>query len=558
VPYDEPGVPGVSDPWGPPQGAPLEYAPALEDDRDAELELLDRADFGPDDIPVEGPITEPSVLVAPVDLAIPPAVERSESAPGGSALGGRSVDGAWGGSHGGVDLSAAAPGTIEAIVPSAAWEFAPAPALLVAHRKRRRMSPIVATTIALGVLTTVGGVAAVRTVAKDRATSTKSTSTVAAVGSTKGTTSAASGSGATTSVEATTTTAATLPPTTLPPIPAMAKPLPAGGLYEGGRPPQFVLVSFDGAADQSILEHWETVSAKVKAHMSFFLSTVYMLSKDERTKYQGPHHNPGESNIGFSQNGDVPVADWMRTTVTGLQDAQRKGHELGMHFGGHWCGVNGVRAWNAADWNLDLDQSDALAANVDANNHLTPPVGSPFLTKPVGARTPCLEGNLSLLEPVLAERGYRYDASKSRNLNEWPRNANGLWQYGFPSIAIQGYKIALLAVDYSINYNMVANHGEADAQRAKQIEPLVYDGYMGAFNQLYYGNRAPFELSNHFTHMSHDAYNNAVEKFLTTVCTKPEVHCVSYREATDWMDAHKDAVDAFEKGTFPVLAKPAA
>lgn len=481
---------------------------------------------------------------------------------------------------------------------------APVPPLA---RRRRRLAPIVPTTIALAALTAIGGFAAVNKASRDRLATTSTDSSIAKpfAGSTSvvGTAKVASGTAATSPVSSSPAssalaaggaTTAISTPTAAAPIPAsapavtppasnkpastapvastpaaapvngsaplvpMAKPLPAGGLYDGTRPPQFVLVSFDGAADQSILDHWLQVSAKVQAHMSFFLSTVYLLSKDARTKYQGPRHNPGESAIGFAQNGSEPVADWLRTTVSGLQDAQRKGHELAMHFGGHWCGANGVRAWNADDWRTDLDQADTLAANVDAFNGLTPAVGSPFLTKPVGARTPCLEGNLGLLEPVLAERGYRYDASKTRNLNEWPGNANGVWQYGFPSIAIEGYKLALLAVDYSINYNMVANHGEADAKRAAQIEPLVYDGYMNAFDRLYYGNRAPLELSNHFTHMSHDAYNNAVEKFVLNVCVKPEVHCVSYREATDWMDAHKDAVAAFEKGGFPALPRPAA
>ncbi len=483
---------------------------------------------------------------------------------------------------------------------------APVPAL---RRRRRRLAPIVPTTIALAALTAVGGFAAVNRANRDRAT-TSTASSIAhplasaaplpgtAIASQTATTTPTAmpivgssvpvAAGATTAIStpivAGSTPGASAPkaaapapsapgsvapvvaPASVAPVAAgavpsvlpIAKPLPVGGLYDGARPPQFVLVSFDGAADQSILDHWLEVSTKAQAHMSFFLSTVYLLSKEARTNYQGPRHNPGESAIGFAQNGAEPVAEWLRTIVTGLQDAQRKGHELAMHFGGHWCGVNGVRAWNADDWRTDLDQADSLAASVDAFNGLTPAVGSPFLTKPVGARTPCLEGNLGLLEPVLAERGYRYDASKTRNLNEWPRNANGVWQYGFPSIAIEGYKLALLAVDYSINYNMVANHGEADAKRAAQIEPLVYDGYMNAFDRLYYGNRAPLELSNHFTHMSHDAYNKAVEKFVLNVCVKPEVHCVSYREATDWMDAHKDALVGMEKGGFAVLARPAA
>jgi hypothetical protein len=441
-------------------------------------------------------------------------------------------------------------------------------------RKRKRIAPIIPTTIALAVLTAVGGVAAVNKAGTRTTTSNSlvaSSPTSAAPGSTadssKPTTTAVVASGGATTAGLTTapTSAAptvpattTVPPTTTAAVPALAKALPPGGLYEGVRPPQFVLVSFDGAADQAILDRWTAVSKKAPAHMSFFLSMVYMLGKEKRELYQGPRHNPGESNIGFAPTGGVPLPEWMSMTVKGLQDAQRQGHELGMHFGGHWCGASGVRSWNADDWRADLEASEALGANVDANNALAPAVGSPFLSKPVGARTPCLEGNQNLLEPVLAEKGYRYNASKSRNLNEWPTAANGVWQYGFPSIAIAGNKLALLAVDYSINYNLVANHGEASVKRAAEIEPLVYDGYVNAFNTVYYGNRAPLELSNHFTNMSHGAYNNAVEKFVLNVCAKPEVHCVSYREATDWMDAHKDGIAGYQKGEFAQLARPPA
>jgi hypothetical protein len=443
------------------------------------------------------------------------------------------------------------------------------------QRKRRRIAPIIPTTIALAVLTAVGGLAAVNkagartSVAADEGgpPAVSRPAAVASVAPTKSTaTSGVASAGATTAniaapTAAPTTVAATAPPPPAPTTtvaPALAKPLPPGGVYDGGRPPQFVLVSFDGAADQSILDRWTAVSKKAPAHMSFFLSMVYMLGKEKRDLYQGPRHNPGESNIGFAPTGGQPLPEWMTMTVKGLQDAQRQGHELGMHFGGHWCGASGVRSWNGDDWRADLTASEALGANVDANNELNPGVGSPFLTKPVGARTPCLEGNQNELEPVLAEKGYRYNASKSRNLNEWPTYGNGVWQYGFPSIAIAGNKLALLAVDYSINYNLVANHGEASAKQAAQIEPLVYDGYMNAFDIVYYGNRAPLELSNHFTHMSHDAYNNAVEKFVLNVCAKPEVHCVSYREATDWMDAHHDGIAGYGKGGFTQLPRPGA
>ena len=382
----------------------------------------------------------------------------------------------------------------------------------------------------------------------------------AAIGDRKTPPKVASTSSTSASEESSSSAAATPSPSTvagLPPLMASPKPLPDGGLY-GGRPPMFVLVSFDGAADQNLLDYWSDVTKRAQAHMSLFLSGVYLLGPENKTAYQGPRHAAGESGINFA-----PVAagqttvDFLTKTVNGLKDAQLAGHELGNHFGGHWCGPSGVDSWTRADWATEVNQFDNLVNNVDANNKLTTPLGSPFIRPPIGSRTPCLEGRLEQLYPVTKARGYRYDASGRRTLTEWPKDKSGLWQYGFPTVTIEGVSRPMLTVDFSLRENLDAGHNADDAA-AKDISRRVYEGYKKGFDQLYYGNRAPFEVSNHFVHFTKDAYNQAVEKLLLEVCPMAEVQCVNYRELTDWMDAHKGAVAGFEKGSFPKLAKPAA
>ena len=363
------------------------------------------------------------------------------------------------------------------------------------------------------------------------------------------------------SVDDVATTLAPAPPPTeapgLPPLPASPKPLPDGGLYSG-RPPMFVVVSFDGAADQSLLTHWSEVTKKAQAHMSLFLSGVYLLGAENKDAYQGPRHGKGESGINFA-----PVPPGKKTdefiieTVKGLKQAQLDGHELGTHYGGHWCGPSGVDSWNRADWAAELNQFDNLMNNIDANNKLTSPLGTPFIRPSLGSRTPCLEGNLESLYPVIKARGYRYDASGRRTLTEWPKDKNGLWQYGFPTVTIEGVDRPMLTVDFSLRENMDQKK-DADEAKAKDISRRVYEGYKKGFDQLYYGNRAPFEISNHFVHFTKEAYNLAVEKFLTEVCPMAEVQCVNYRELTDWMDTHKGSVTTFEKGDFPKLTKAAS
>jgi peptidoglycan/xylan/chitin deacetylase (PgdA/CDA1 family) len=341
----------------------------------------------------------------------------------------------------------------------------------------------------------------------------------------------------------------------LPPLPEAPKPMPAGGLYEG-RPPMFIMVSFDGAADQSLLAHWEDVMKRSQAHMTLFLSAVYMLGQENKDAYRGPRHAAGESGINFAPTLGKPTTEFLTSTVNGLHDAQLAGHELENHYAGHWCGPSGVNSWNKADWAAEINQFDDLTRNIDKYNKLDPPVGNPLLRPPIGSRTPCLEGNLDQLYPVLKARGYRYDASKTRTLSEWPVQKNGLWTFGFPGVAIEGLSKPMLTVDFTLRENMDPKH-DADEATAKDISRRVYEGYKKAFNDLYYGTRAPFEVSNHFVHFSREAYNLAIEKLLTEVCPMAEVQCVNYREATDWLDAHKDSVNSYEKGSFPKLARPA-
>ncbi len=379
----------------------------------------------------------------------------------------------------------------------------------------------------------------------------------AALGGDKSATAPATSSTSTVATDAETTIA---PPTSaagLPPLPTAPKPMPDGGLY-GGRPPMFVVVSFDGVADQSLLAHWEEVTKKAPAHMSLFLSGVYLLGAENKDAYHGPRHEAGESGINFAP---VPpgknTTDFLTETVDGLKQAQIDGHELGTHYGGHWCGPSGVDSWNRADWANELNQFDNLMNNLDANNKLTTPLGTPFVRPSIGSRTPCLEGNLESLYPVIKARGYRYDASGRRTLTEWPKDKSSLWQYGFPTVTIEGVSRPMLTVDFSLRENMDPKK-DADDAKAKDISRRVYEGYKKGFDSLYYGNRAPFEVSNHFVHFTKEAFNQAVEKLLLEVCPMAEVQCVNYRELTDWMDAHKGSISGFETGSFPKLAKPAA
>ena len=331
-------------------------------------------------------------------------------------------------------------------------------------------------------------------------------------------------------------------------------------LFDGGRPPQFVIVSFDGAADPALMQHWRDISAASGAHLTFFLSAVYLLTKQARDDYQGPGHAPGASAIGFSPTpAGQDDKSYVAAVVRSLQQTVKDGNEVGNHYGGHWCGSTGVNTWSKSDWAAELNQVESLVLKVDQNDALNPPVGPPYdPLRVAGSRTPCLEGKLDQLYPVLKARGYRYDASNTRGLFDWPRQRAGLWAFGFAGISIAGLARPTISVDYSIStgFNGDAVKGILSTDQTQQIRISVRDAYLHAFDSLYYGNRAPFEVGNHFNHSDGDAYNGAVEDLLRTVCGRPEVVCATYREAVEWLDMHRDLIPALEAGRFTKHPRP--
>src|SRR6266404_3632145 len=201
-------------------------------------------------------------------------------------------------------------------------------------------------------------------------------------------------------------------PTARPAAPSTRKPPPL-------RPPQFIVVSFDGSGGESMWTYWRSVARRAHAHFTFFVSGAYLLDWAHRARYRPPRHQAGSSAIGFAlPSGDLTVARTLRGITAGYRD----GHEIGTHFVGHFCGPGGVGDWTGAEWKSELEQFDALLFR--AGRRL--PFGRGEI---VGDRTPCLEGNLSALYPVLRRLGFRYDASRLAPLGQWPRRELGLWSF---------------------------------------------------------------------------------------------------------------------------------
>jgi hypothetical protein len=219
----------------------------------------------------------------------------------------------------------------------------------------------------------------------------------------------------------------------------------------------------------------------------------------------------------------------------------RDGNEVGTHYNGHFCGAGGVGTWTGADWSHELDQFDALFFGHGLK--------LPFRTSEiVGGRTPCLEGNLDALYPVLAERGFRYDASRTAVLGSWPLKRLGIWSFPLLELPFIGHTFRVVSMDY----NFMAN--QANESHAR-IENETYRTLWNAFRASYLGNRAPLSLGNHFETWESWAYDHALSRFLLRACRLPEVRCSSFVELANWLDAQRPKrLARFRAGRFPHAA----
>jgi hypothetical protein len=306
------------------------------------------------------------------------------------------------------------------------------------------------------------------------------------------------------------------------------------------RPPQFVLVSFDGAGGARLWTYWRSVARRAGARFTFFVSGVYLLDEARRSLYRPPRHTRGSSDIGFAQpEGDRPAVEVVRGTLRQIAAGYREGHEIGTHYNGHFCApyAGSVDEWTRPDWGRELDEFEKLLFRAGANNRLRPPLRLPFgPADVVGGRTPCLEGRLGTLYPALARRGFRYDASQVARLGDWPRRELGMWNVPLLEIPLAGHTFDVVSMDYNLFVNQTGGTS-APPSAAAAVERETSLTLRRAFRSTYFGNRAPFSFGSHFATWNHGAYNRALARFLVETCRMPEVRCVSIRELVDWLEA---------------------
>jgi hypothetical protein len=308
-------------------------------------------------------------------------------------------------------------------------------------------------------------------------------------------------------------------------------------LATGAKPPQFVVVSFDGACDDELFKHYLDLAERNGARFTFFLSGLCLLPDDKRDTYLPPMKDRGSSSIGFTAADDIPER------IRNLTTAYERGHEIGTHALGHFCGEGGVGEWGAEHWRSELKQFDTFLDNW--RTHLGPELSADVPTLPFnssvveGIRTPCLQGNRDAMWPVWQEAGFTYDASNTGTLG-WPKKIDGfeIWEFPLQLIPVVGFDRGALSMDY--NFMCVQNgcSTRADPPKVQQVERSTYDTYMQATQTACNGNRSPLFFGNHFNTWVGGAYRDALTRFVNDAKKAcPDVQFVSNRDLVRWLAA---------------------
>ncbi|GAA3852811.1 hypothetical protein GCM10023084_03790 [Streptomyces lacrimifluminis] len=313
------------------------------------------------------------------------------------------------------------------------------------------------------------------------------------------------------------------------------KPVP---LKPGEKPPQFVVFSWDGAlsGDDELFAHYRELSAKYDAHMTFFLTGIYLLPKSKANLYKPPQHPEGSAAISYATD------EHIRTTLEQLGKAWQEGNEIGTHFNGHFCGEKGGDDWSVAEWKSEIDQFFDFVQKWKTNTGYTDLDPLPFDIKEevTGGRAPCLEGQKNLLKAA-ESYGWRYDASSAGDFQIWPAKKNGMWDFPLQMLPYEGGEYQGLSMDFNFLYNQ--SEGKTDGAPANypRWQQETVDSYMAGFDRVYYGSRAPLFIGNHFEEWNGGIYMKAVDEVIATMCTKADVKCVSFKELADWLDVQTPA-----------------
>jgi len=288
-----------------------------------------------------------------------------------------------------------------------------------------------------------------------------------------------------------------------------------------GPAPQYVIISFDSAHDIAQWERSRALAARTGAHFTYFLSCVFLLSRETRGEYKAPGQKAGRSEVGFAQSKDE-----VARRLAEIRLAASEGHEIGSHACGHFDGKH----WSKADWLNEFASFKRIMTDAYAVNGIKgePADWKDFAeTAVVGFRAPYLSTSASLYG-ALQTAGFRYDASGLSKGPAEPHAEGGVERFSLPQIPEGPKARRVIAMDY----NLYVRHsgGFERPDEAAAFQERSYEAFKAAFDAQYHGGRAPLQLGFHFTLMNDGAYWRALERFAGEVCVMKDVVCTSYAD----------------------------
>ena len=303
--------------------------------------------------------------------------------------------------------------------------------------------------------------------------------------------------------------------------------LPAYASEAAPQRAQYVIISFDGAHELAQWQRSRTLAARTDARFTYFLSCVFVLSRETRSQYQAPGKSPGSSNVGFAQSKDE-----VRQRLEQIQLARAEGHEIASHACGHFDGKD----WSKADWLREFGSFTRILRDAYKINGIEgePEGWRQFAETGIsGFRVPYLSHSKALYS-ALAEAKFAYDASGVSRGPAEPETVDGITRFALPQIPEGPKGRPVIAMDYNL---FVRHSGGIERKDADgSFENRAYEAFRTAFDREYNGGRVPLEMGFHFTLMNGGAYWRALERFAGEVCIKVDVKCVSY---ADYLADHR-------------------
>ncbi|GGA72273.1 polysaccharide deacetylase [Nitratireductor aestuarii] len=298
------------------------------------------------------------------------------------------------------------------------------------------------------------------------------------------------------------------------------------------RPPQYVLISFDGAGPVAQWKRSRELATQVGAEFTYFLSCVYLLTRENRSTYVAPGANGPKSNVGYASSREDVAA-----RLDQIWKARAEGHEIANHGCGHLDGAH----WSVADWQHEFKQFDKVLLNAWKLNDIAgePADWAKFAREEVkGFRAPYLSTSSTLFK-ALDATSFLYDGSTVSNGPVAVKVKDGVYRFSLPMIPEGPRQRPIIAMDYNLYFRH--SGAQEEPERGAEFEQRAYEAFMAAFTRQYDNGRTPLQIGLHFTLMNGGAYWRALERFAREVCPRKDVRCVSnqrYLDETESKQAH--------------------